>query len=190
MSGVTIGDSGGSGIALERRNVVTVSQSVIEGSGNHGIQLSGGPPPSRNTLTLNGVRVLGTFNHGVSSGANNSLTIRDSEFSDTGLRGVSVNINSDLTLTNTSFSNIGSFAVRIGPNSRILVANNTFRDTIGLHAFNFVGTGTVVSVGSDGNVDATSGASLCNVVVVPNAFSGSLTFVNGVVLTSNTPPCN
>ncbi|MGI9405055.1 MAG: right-handed parallel beta-helix repeat-containing protein, partial [Hyphomicrobiaceae bacterium] len=177
---------------------VTLADVTIEDTGEDGVHIE----DDGNSVTMTNVAIARTGEHGVHiRSEDNTVRITGGSFTDIGLDGdteydgVHVTEFNFVAITDTVFDTIDGNAIYVEPQidptlETILQASgNTFRGTIGGHAFAFTGSGGTVLAGSDGNVDETNGASLCNTSAA-DSFTGTIRFTSGVTLKSDELPCH
>ncbi|MEM6497397.1 MAG: right-handed parallel beta-helix repeat-containing protein [Pseudomonadota bacterium] len=190
ITGITITNNNAEdGISMFSGNNVTIRNVSITGPGNDGIQANFG-----NTLNISGLTVT-NMDYAISlfgspPGNGNSATITNSTFSNINTDVFYVEPNNSLSVTNSVINGAGNDVFFLTLNVSLFVSGNTFNGTVADDLFDFDGPINTVVTGSTGNVN---NATVNDLVCEANgfgSFSGTVSFVNGTVLTDNVAPCN
>ena len=190
ITGITITNTNAEdGIFMFSGNSVTINNVLITGPGNDGIQAN-----VRNTLNISGLTVrnmdYAVSLFGTAPGNGNTATITNSTFSNINNDVFYVERNNSLSVTNSVINGAGNDVFFLTRDVSLFVSGNSFNGTVADDLFDFNGPNNTVVTGSIAN---TNNAMVNDLICEANAggsFTGSISFVNGTVLTDNVAPCN
>lgn len=174
----------GHGVAIVDNNIVLAQNNMMSNLGQSGFILNDG-----NQLVVTNSTLSTIFDRAFLLDDNNQVAIVSSTITAVG-EGFNADENNRIATSNTRFENVGDDVFDVDANTELVVQNTTFAGIVGDDIFDFENGGSSFSATSTGNVNITTtvGGMVCD--ADGGAFTGTLTFADGVTLTDNIAPCN